>query len=83
MTNYDIKDAKHLHDYQLEIYFSDGKIIVLDFEKAFEKYVKGFYAKYRKPSEFVKFKVDEGKLVWGKNWDVMFPNEQLYRGKIN
>ena len=32
---------------------------------------------------FKQFKIESGNLVWGKNWDLIFPVNQLYRGTIN
>ena len=37
---------------------------------------------YLKEEKFKKFYIDSGNIVWGKNWDLVFPIEQLYKGKI-
>jgi len=31
---------------------------------------------------FKKFKLEMGNIVWGKNWDMVFPVYNLYKGKI-
>lgn len=38
------------------------------------------YNKYATPALFKKFKIEGGNIVWGKNWDLMFPVEQLHTG---
>lgn len=30
---------------------------------------------------FRTFKIVEGNIVWGDDWDLIFPMEKLYRGK--
>ncbi len=74
--------ARHVKDYVLEITFSDDHVSRVDFKKAFDYYCKGYYAKYKKPTEFKKFKIDEGHLVWGKDWDIIFQDQYLYEGHI-
>ena len=36
----------------------------------------------RRPRKFSHFTIDSGNVVWGKNWDLIFPIEQLYAGVI-
>ena len=33
-------------------------------------------------TEFQKFTIDDGNIVWGEDWDLVFPVEQLYAGAI-
>lgn len=40
------------------------------------------YNKYLDESEFRKFTIDDGNIVWGEDWDLIFPIEQLYSGAI-
>lgn len=40
------------------------------------------YNKYLNPRSFNHFAIENGNIVWGKNWDLMFPIEQLYVGRI-
>ncbi|GHT62184.1 hypothetical protein FACS189451_05930 [Bacteroidia bacterium] len=40
------------------------------------------YNKYQNPDNFKSFYIDHGNIVWGDDWDLMFPIEQLYKGKI-
>jgi exopolysaccharide biosynthesis protein len=34
--------------------------------------------KYLKPANFKKFYIENGNIVWGKNWDLMIPIENLF-----
>jgi hypothetical protein len=74
--------AQYLGGYRVQCTFGDGHVSVIDFEKALHKYAKGYYAKYLKPSNFRKFKIDSNNLVWGANWDLIFPLHELYIGKV-
>ena len=71
-----VTEAKHIEGYKIQLTFSTGKIRVIDFEKKFIKYAP---SKWLKMENFMKFKVDEGNIVWGKNWDVIFNIESLLR----
>ena len=40
------------------------------------------YNKYLDPRKFSRFTIENGNIVWGKNWDLIFPVEQLYAGAL-
>jgi hypothetical protein len=40
------------------------------------------YNKYLDPRKFKRFTIENGNIVWGKNWDLMFPVEQLIRNSL-
>ncbi len=74
-----IVSAKHIKDYEVELTFSNGKVKIIDFSG--KKFGRWFLGKWSKPENFVKFKIDKGNIVWGKDWDVIFHVEDLYRTK--
>ena len=39
-------------------------------------------AKYLDPRNFRRFEIEDGNIVWGKSWDLVFPVEQLHAGVI-
>ena len=41
------------------------------------------FNKYKKEANFKRFKIENGNVVWGKDWDMIFPLYDLYKGKIN
>lgn len=79
--NIQITNAKYLKDYLIEIFFSDGKINKINFEKFISNYHA--YPKYRDIEKFKQFKIENGNIVWGKNWDIIFHIEDLYNNNIN
>jgi hypothetical protein len=74
--------AKYAGGYKVQCTFSDGHVSVTDFEPALLKYAQGDYAKWLKPANFRKFKIERGTLVWGRNWDILFPMDEIYKGHI-
>ena len=40
------------------------------------------YDRYLDPKKFAKFTIENRNIVWGKNWDLIFPLEQLHEGAI-
>jgi hypothetical protein len=75
--SYNIASANYLDHYRLQITYQDGYSIVVDFNKAIQKYAQGDYEKWKKPANFKRFKIDNGHLVWGRNWDLIFPPESI------
>ncbi len=72
-----VRNAKHIGGYKLDILFSDGSTNTVDFEN-YLFHRERAYIEYRDPKNFLKFKVANGNLVWGKDWDIIFPIEKLY-----
>ena len=78
----EVKSAIHVRDNVLLITFSDGNEREVDFSKFFETNKVRYLSKYKSQTNFKKFKIEDGNVVWGKDWDLIFPIEQLYKGKI-
>ena len=62
--------------------FNDGFKRIVDFEPFLFAYDRGYYNRYRMLSNFKSFKIEDGNIVWGKDWDLIFPIKELYAGKI-
>lgn len=75
-----IQKAVYVSNFTLELIFNDGNVQQVDFEDFLRNHPHPQYNKYLKPSNFSKFYIDHGNVVWGKNWDLMFPVENLYKG---
>ena len=82
LKSYKVIRANYLHGYCIEIVFEDGHKVTFDFVDVINKYAVGEYEKYKKPVNFKKFKIDQGNLVWGKDYDLFFPPEKIYKGKL-
>lgn len=77
-----IVKAEDLGDLQVLIHFSDNKQQIIDIGDFIRRHPHPQYNKYLDPRRFKKFAIENGNIVWGKNWDLIFPLEQLYAGKI-
>ena len=77
-----VLSAGYVDGYKLEVVFNDNKKRVVDFGNFLNMHSHPQYNKYKKPENFKKFKIENGNIVWGKDWDMIFPIYDLYQGKI-
>ncbi len=77
-----VVEATYIDGYKLKLTFSDKKVNVIDFENFLKTKPHPQYNKYNKLQFFKQFKIEWGNIVWGKNWDLIFPVDQLHKGKI-
>ena len=77
-----VSKAAYVDGYRVEVMFNDCKRRVVDFGNFLNKHSHPQYNKYKKPENFKKFSFEKGNIVWGKDWDMIFPVYDLYRGKI-
>lgn len=81
-TNIYITKAEYVEDVKLHIFFSDGTSRIVDFKPFITAHPHPQYNRYIEPKNFKKFKIEYGNVVWGKNWDMIFPIEKLYKGIV-
>lgn len=62
--------------------FSDKTVQTVDIGEFIRRHPHPQYNKYLSPSKFSRFVIENGNIVWGKNWDLVFPVEQLHAGEI-
>jgi len=74
--------AKYKDNYIIELVFSDNSKKSVKFGSFLKKSMHPVIRSYLKEEKFKKFHIDSGNIVWGKNWDLVFPIEQLHSGKI-
>jgi len=77
-----IISAKYKSNYIVELIFSDNRKKTVKFGSFLKSSMHPVIRSYLKEEKFKKFYIDNGNIVWGKNWDLVFPIEQLYSGKI-
>ena len=77
-----IVKATCVEGYKVKIEFSDSTNQIVDFGTFLDKNPHPLYNKYKDIKLFKQFKIEAGNIVWGKNWDLIFPVDQLYKGKI-
>ena len=73
-----IQQANYISELKVELKFNDGTIRNVDFSNFLLNHPHPQYNKYLKPANFKKFYIENGNIVWGKNWDLMIPIENLY-----
>ena len=77
-----VEKAVYQSGYKVRVSFSDGTEQVVDFGPYLAEYPHPQYNKYRDVELFKTFSVEMGNIVWGENWDLIFPVEQLHRGRL-
>ncbi|HLG33877.1 MAG TPA: DUF2442 domain-containing protein [Bacteroidia bacterium] len=82
MKTISIINAEYLNDYKLKLFFNDGTSRIVDFKSFLAHNSHPQYDKYKHRSLFKKFKIVMGNIVWGRDWDLIFPVYDLYKGKI-
>ena len=83
MKTISVKEAKYIDDYKLQIVFSDNRKKHVDFKEFFMTHSHPQYNKYKKIENFKRFKIENGNVIWGKDWDMIFPVYDLYNGKVS
>ena len=76
-------NAEYVESYKLKILFSNDRKKLVDFSTFLKTHSPPQYNKYKKENNFKKFKIENGNVVWGKDWDMIFPVDALYKGKLN
>lgn len=77
-----VVDAKYKDGYRLIVLFSDYTWKIVDFSGFISKLKNTAYDKYQNVASFKRFRIDQGNIVWGKDWDLIFRIETLYSGKV-
>ncbi len=80
--NIQIEEAVYLRGYEILILFNNNRMKVIDFASAIQKYAKGDYSIYSNKKQFSKFRIENGNIVWGKNWDLIFPVQDVFNAKF-
>jgi hypothetical protein len=74
--------ADYVSEYKILIKFYDATEQVIDFESFLESNPRPQHDKYKELSQFRKFRIERGNIVWGEDWDLIFPIEQLHAGQL-
>ena len=78
-----ITDASNAGGLSVTLHFSDNTSRTVDIGDFIRRHPHPQYNKYLEEKHFCKFKIENGNIVWGKNWDLIFPIEQLHSGSIS
>ena len=77
-----IVDARDAGNLCIQLTFNDGHQSTVDVGAFIRKHPHPQYDKYLDPKEFSTFQVEQGNVVWGEDWDLIFPIEHLYVGRV-
>lgn len=77
-----ITNATAMDDLKVLLTFSDDTTQVVNVGEFIRRHPHPQYNKYLDIHKFRRFTIENGNIVWGKNWDLMFPIEQLHSGSI-
>jgi hypothetical protein len=83
MKTYSVINAQYLGNFKIEIQFSDHTQKVVDFNEFLKTHKHPQFELYSNENNFTQFKIEGGNLVWGDNWDLIFPLSQLHNGLID
>ncbi len=81
--NLSITSVKYVKPLSVEIHFSDGTSRTIDVGAFIRNHPHPQYNSYLNEKKFKTFKIEMGNLVWGKNWDLIFPVDDLHKGIIS
>lgn len=77
-----VTEADYDGDHRLRITFSDGTTQVVDFGPFLQNHPHPAHDKYRRLANFKRFRIERGNVVWGRDWDLIFPLSQLHQGYV-
>ena len=76
-----IKSVKYIGDFVIRIFFSDDFSTLVDFKPFLENSLHPTIRNYLNENKFKNYKIIDGNLNWN-DYDLIFPIEDLYKGKI-
>jgi len=82
MRTLSVAKADYLDGYRLAILFSDGTTQVVDFSSFLKNHPHPQHDKYQQLDNFKQFHIERGNVVWGEDWDLIFPVAQLHQGYV-
>ena len=78
-----VVSATYLDGYRLLVAFSDGTSQEIDFAPVLNQFgATDYRAAYRQPQHFRAFAIENGNLVWGEDWDLIFPVWKLHQNRL-
>lgn len=82
MNGIRVSSAEYIGDNTLRILFTDGFQRDVNFGDFIRKHPHPQYNKYLIEDNFRQYSIEMGNVVWGSDWDLMFPIECLYSGNL-
>lgn len=83
METISIIKAEYAGNLSVKIWFDDDTSQIINIGEFIKKHPHPQYNKYLDEKRFKQFKIENGNVVWGNNWDLIFPIDQLYNGVVS
>ena len=74
----EIIDAKDVGNLCVLLTFNDEVQQTIEIGAFIRKHPHPQYDRYLDPKKFAKFRIENRNIVWGKNWDLIFPLDELH-----
>jgi len=82
MTSIRVTGAQYHDGKKVKVSFSDNTEKVIDFEPFLKHKPHQVFLFYSDIENFKSFRIENGNLVWGENWDLVFPVSELHQGEV-
>lgn len=77
-----ILKAEPAGNLSVNLLFSDNTSQVVNIGDFIRRHPHPQYNKYLDERLFNTFQLEDGNVVWGEDWDLIFPIEQLHEGYV-
>jgi len=77
----EVTSAKYVGNFAIRINFNDGTSRLVNFKPFLESSLHPSIRQYLNENKFQKFEIVDGNLNWN-NYELIFPLEDLYEGKM-
>ena len=67
----------------VNLFFSDNTSRIVNIGDYIRRHPHPQYNKYLDEKLFNTFQLEDGNIVWGEDWDLIFPIEQLHQGCVS
>lgn len=74
--------ADNAGNLSVRLTFSDNTVQTVDVGDFIRRHPHPQYNKYLDQRKSSRFTIEHSNIVWGKNWDLIFPIEQLHAGVL-
>ena len=78
----EVKSAQYIGDFAIRVVFSDGTSKLVDFKPFLENSLHPSIRTYLEEAKFRNYQIIDGNLNWN-DYNLIFPVEDLYQGKIS
>ena len=78
-----IAKAEAVGNLSVNLFFNDNTSRIVNIGDYIRRHPHPQYNKYLDEKLFNTFQLEDGNIVWGEDWDLIFPIEQLHQGLVS